>query len=872
MSKSSKKLIKRIFWSLSALILVIIISGVSLAYVYEAEVKQYAIEKINDQINSKIKVEKIEFSFLRRFPMASLQFHNVEILEAVEKGKAGSLFTADDIFLKFDIINLLQNKIVLKNVEINGSKLNLTVFKDGSDNFHFLKKQKQSQSSYLLQYITLSLNDANIWYRNYATKQEMDFVIHKSSLSGIFAEEKFDVNILSDVFIERYVSEGYQMFSKKNLTTDMNIVINPQTKKFGVKKGDISFNNIPFSVSGNIEKPKEGLMLDLKIEANALSLKQILNTIPETYRTRLEDYKFQGLLSIKSDIKGLIVSRSTPHIKVQVLLQNADIESRSFAAKMTHFNMEAIYTNGRKHSLSSSSVNIKNLSFDMNGSHFSTKVQLSNFVNSKLKAEIGGDLDLKELLKFTGNIFGIQKLEGKANLRLKIAGNMTGLVGESKLDLSGIDYQASLKMNGVSFKHNSSNAYYQNIVGRISFNANDIHIDPTWLTVNGHRHKVEGDVKNYRKWSQDSENNKLYIRATVDASQLSYHDIEQILGDSDGGDGRFPNDIDLVLNFRADSFYWDNILAQKASGSLSLQNRMLNFQRIKLQAFGGNVAAQLTLGGTNAKQHPMFCKGNLDNVNISQVFEAFQGFGQQVISSDNIKGKVTSALTFNALFNKNWEFDKPSFVLDSKIKIVNGELNNIKELDALSKYTSIDDFSHIVFSTLENNIQVQNQLITIPDMLVKSNKMDIDLTGTHGFDNSYDYHLGVLMSEVLFKRAKQKSKNEFGEVENDGYGRTKLFFHVYGKGDDLHVKYDSKGLKKKLKQDMKEEGEDLKKTLNKEFGWFKESQESSKKDSISQAKEKAQKKAKSDLKKQEEGSFIFEWDESEEEDGDTLDF
>ncbi len=848
------------------------ISGISLAYIYETEVKQYAIEKINEQINSKIKVEKIELSFLRRFPLASLQFHNVEIMEAVKKGEAGSLFAADDIFLKFDIIDLLQNKIVLKNVEINGSNLNLTVFKNGDDNFHFLKQQKQSESKYLLEDITLNLNNANIWYHNYATKQEMDLLIHKSSLSGIFAEEKFDINILSDVLIQKYVSEGYQMFSKKSLTTDMNIVINPQTKKFDVKKGNISFNSIPFSVYGNIEKPNEGVMLNLKLEAKALSLEQILNNIPETYRSRLEDYKFQGLVSIKSDIKGLVVSRSTPHIKVQVLLQKASIESLSFAAKMNHFNMEAIYSNGKKHSLSSSSVLIKNLSFDMNGSQFSTKAQLSNFVNSRLKAEIIGDLDLNELIKFTGNIFGIQKLEGKANLRLKIAGYLTGLVGESKLDLSKIDYQASLKMNGASFKQSSSNAYYQNIVGNISFNANDIHIDPTWLTVNGHRHKVQGEVKNYRKWSNDSEKNKLYIRGNVDASQLSFHDIEQVLGESDGGDGRFPNDIDLVLNFQADSFYWDNILAQKASGKLSLQNRMLNIQDVNFQTYGGNVAAQFTLDGNSIKQHPIFCNGYLENVDLTQVFEVFHGFGQQVIGSDNIKGKITSTFTLNARFNNKWKFDNSSFVLDSKVKIVNGELNNIKELDALSKYTSIDDFSHIVFTTIENNIQVQNQLITIPDMLVKSNKMDIDLTGTHDFSNNYDYHIGVLMSDVLFKRAKQKSNNEFGEVESDGYGRTKLFFHVYGKGDDLHVKYDSKGVRKKLKKDMKEEGDDLKKTLNKEFGWFKESQESSKKDSVAQAKEKDRKKSKSKQKKQEESEFIFEWDEGEEDPGDTLGF
>ncbi|MCK5856226.1 MAG: hypothetical protein KAG64_01985 [Bacteroidales bacterium] len=867
MSKSNKRYLKRIFWTLLFTTAIIISAGISLAYLYEAEVKQFAIEKINEQTNSKIKVEKIELSFLKRFPMAALQFHNVEIMESVKTGEAGNLLKAEDIFLKFDVIDLLQSKIVLKNVEINNSKLNLIVFEDGSDNFHIFKERDTTESTYLLQHVSISVLNSELWYHNYATKQKMDLKIHETKLSGDFEEKHLDLSLVSELLIREYISEGYTMFSNKTLTTDLNISINPKTKQFEFNRGNITFNKIPFVISGNMEKPKEGVLLNVRLQAKSLSLAQIISTIPQAYKTGIEDYTFQGLLSIDANINGLIVARSTPRLQVDILLENAHIESQLFDAKMHNINMQAQYSNGKKHSLSSSAVQIKNLSFEMNDSKFQAKIKLSNFVKSKLIAEVNAEINLDELIKFTGNLFGIEKLSGTTGLNLKIAGNVLGIVGKEAINIEGLDYQASLMMKGVSIKHSISDAYYQNMVGSLSINANDIHIDPTWLEINGHRHKINGSIKNYKKWNAKPEHQKIIIRGEASISNMSYADIDQIIGGEKDSDGTFPKGVDLILKFSADSFYWDHLLAKKATGIFSLRNQTISVHNTKFQAFSGNIETQFTLNGSNNSARPFSCKGSLYGVDVTQVFTGFNNFGQDVITNTNIKGKLNSTFLLNANFDDKWNFDSETLVLESDITIKNGELNNIKELDALSNYTRIDDFSHIAFSTLENSIQIKNRTISIPNMIVKSNKMDIDLTGTHGFDNNYDYHMGVLMSDVLFNKAKENNKNEFGEVESDGYGKTKLFFHVFGKGDDIHVKYDRKGLSKKIKNDMKDDGNELKSVLNKEFGWFNKSQDKTPPDSSSRP---LKDKKKEEAKKQDEGEFIFEWDEGEEEAPDTL--
>ncbi len=108
-------------------------------------------------------------------------------------------------------------------------------------------------------------------------------------------------------------------------------------------------------------------------------------------------------------------------------------------------------------------------------------------------------------------------------------------------------------------------------------------------------------------------------------------------------------------------------------------------------------------------------------------------------------------------------------------------------------------------------------------MDVKSTAADLSVNGKHGFDNKYEYHVRILLSEILSKKRKKiKSNNtEFGAVEDDGLGRTSLLLKVQDKGNDVKVSYDIKAAATEVKNDIKSEKQNLKTILNEEYGWYK---------------------------------------------------
>jgi len=234
------------------------------------------------------------------------------------------------------------------------------------------------------------------------------------------------------------------------------------------------------------------------------------------------------------------------------------------------------------------------------------------------------------------------------------------------------------------------------------------------------------------------------------------------------------------------------------------------------------------------------------------LFTQFGNFGQDDLIDENLEGLVTSDLMFAASMKNNLDIDLNSIKTHAEIRIENGRLVNYSPMQSLSTFLKVEDLVDIRFATLQNQIDIANQVIYIPTMEIKSSALNLQLLGTHTFDNVLDYHFTIALADLVASKFKKRNKGfdnqaEFGPVEDDGRGRTKVFVSLTGTVDDPIVKYDKKAMREKLSNDMKAQKVELKQVLRQEFKWMKN-------DTIKN-------KEKDIIKKQEEGKFVIEWDD-----------
>jgi hypothetical protein len=284
----------------------------------------------------------------------------------------------------------------------------------------------------------------------------------------------------------------------------------------------------------------------------------------------------------------------------------------------------------------------------------------------------------------------------------------------------------------------------------------------------------------------------------------------------------------------------------------------------------GSVSGLIMVDASQKGKLLLSCDGKINKVNVNKLFYEFDNFGQNSMKDENLKGSITSDVQFAGVWSSNLKPNIPKMYASADIKIEDGELLNYAPMKGLSRFLKVSDLDDVKFATLHNHIEVKDRVVHIPAMEIKSSALNIIASGEHTFDNVIDYHIRLLLSQILSQKAKKakKENEEFGVVEDDGLGRTNLYVNVTGTVDNPVYTYDAKGVKAKLAVDFLKEKKNLKNILNDEFGWFKKdtsvinSKERDKKNELKLPKKNDKKdREKEKLRKQEEGKYIIEWED-----------
>jgi hypothetical protein len=250
---------------------------------------------------------------------------------------------------------------------------------------------------------------------------------------------------------------------------------------------------------------------------------------------------------------------------------------------------------------------------------------------------------------------------------------------------------------------------------------------------------------------------------------------------------------------------------------------MFVLKSISLETLDGRVTGNGAVIQDLYKNFIVKGQADIARIDIQQMFYAFNNFSQNVLKDKHLRGKVSGKVNFSSEWNNKLVLQKDKMLVDGDITIANGELINFEPMLGLSRFISLSELQNIKFSTLTNRIYIKDKQIIIPQMDIQSSAFNITGSGTHNFDNHYNYKVKVLLSEVLAGKARRakKENNEFGIVEDDGLGKTSIYLSIEGVGSDYKISYDSRKALDVVKSSFAKQKFELKDALNKEFGWFK---------------------------------------------------
>ena len=262
--------------------------------------------------------------------------------------------------------------------------------------------------------------------------------------------------------------------------------------------------------------------------------------------------------------------------------------------------------------------------------------------------------------------------------------------------------------------------------------------------------------------------------------------------------------------------------AQNIKGDVVVTGQKLIVNDLLLNTMDGK--AQLSaVADASGEAIAIKAVADLNKINISKLFYQCNGFGQTTLNEKHLNGFATSTVNFSGNWSKELVADLESVTANGNISIEQGRLVDFKPLLSLSKYVEVNELKDIKFQAMQSSFDIKNQVISIPKTTIKNSAMNIELWGKHTFRNEIDYHIKLLMSELIAnkKRANKQLDEEMMVEENDPENRRCVFVLMTGTVDNPIIKYDRKGLKQKIGEDIKAEKQTLKQLLKEEFGLFK---------------------------------------------------
>lgn len=806
------RILKRIL--LALIVLTILMVGSSAAYIYyqQDELEQVVIKEINKRLKSPIKIGDIEFSVIKNFPFASIELNNILAIDAFQED---TLCEIELLQLKFNALDLYNNIFIIQELTLKNGFASI-YYKDSMPNYviwHSTQDSSQKENT--------DFGLENISLENFKIAYAVDdihsvIVNNESQLQLSINNGRTEINFQGDITNEKLILDGINHLPSKKINLNGDIVIDTLVLNI---KSTIALSDIQM----DLDFVSTDKAISVKVNTSEFELEPTLKLIPKNYLSSLEGYELQG----KSKIKLNYISdqQKEAYINVDFDLKEGYIKGDDLPFDMNETALKGSYSNGKQHTDASTEIKLDNIQFTANGELVEANATIQGLENPTLITDFNTQMQLSEIEKW-GYEHDFISLIGDAKIKGTYKGKI-GLKNKVTYDLAMAEKIADLTIDNLSLHSDEQSPQLSNAKLSLKLIDDNVNISAfngtlakeskikfvggienvfSYLFLKNADLKIAGDLSS--DWMIIDE----FLDETDKTSETTQESKPQAIS--------LPNDIVANINLNLIDLTFDRFHMRNFSSKISYKNKLLKAKDIVLETMSGKITSNVTFEQVNDGKLRLISTTGLDNINVRQLFYEFHNFGQTTMRHKHLKGKIDSEI----YLRNEWDiYFNPidehlySFI---DVKINNGELLDFEPLMMMSDYISVEELKRIKFSTLENQIEIKNNLIDIPFMEIHSTAIDIAGAGTHSFDNLMDYEFKILLNEILgnkFRRENKKKVSEFGIVQDDGVKGMTMFLKMQGTVDDPQISYNTLRLRESLSDGFKKEKKELKDVIKNQF-------------------------------------------------------
>jgi hypothetical protein len=820
-----RMVIKILKWS-SIAIIMILIGLFGLSFFLQDKVVAFFINSLNKNLSTKIETGAGKFSLINKFPRASVRLKDVLVHSSprfdnsqFKNLSTDTLLYAESVSLEFRMIDLIKGNYNIESITGTGGILNLLSDSSGMVNYEIAEETTPSNGEdFVINLERILLKDIRARYINVATSLDITGTIKSGKLKSRIAGDNIDFT--ASAGLQLTLLDAFPLALKTPIPASLFINMHQSDSGIFISNGTLKTENFSLGISGMIY---ENNLLDLKISGRNIELSRIKKFLPPAYAARFTEYNPSGNLKVDCTIHGFVDRKNNPDIEINYSLGKGQVHYKKSDIELKDLSFSGSFTNGRLKSPESAVFKIDRFDASLGSAMYSGSLIVENYLHPKIDLIFSGEIIPAEVTEFL-DLKEVSWAEGAVRVNLKLSGNIKLKDKYSLNDFIDLNPEADLHFSSMGIAFNKNKFVLKDIDGNIMF-ARNLWAEGLSLSYMGQRFKIEGEFTNLPAWLAGQ---PVFIKVDAAVSAGNF-EPEVFMADSSSSSSlqrtafRLPEGLQLNLKINIDNLKYRKFSAGNITGSLTYKPGILSFNSLSVNSMDGFISGDCLLAVESGKSFITRSNLTFEDIDINKAFVSFNNFSQDFLKAENIKGSLSGKLSLLMPMDSMLHPVIKAITAEGNYVISDGELINFEPVKSLSGFIDVSELENIKFSKLENDFFIRDNYFATPQMDIRSTASDFSVNGKHGFDNVFEYHVRMYLSELLSKKAK-KGRNystEFGAVEDDGLGRTSVFLKITGKDDEIKVGYDLKAASGNVKQNLKSEKETMKNIFNKQYGWFK---------------------------------------------------
>lgn len=800
---------------------------------YVSNNKKALIHQINDAVKEKIagnfNIEDLDVTIFKHFPNIAIRLKNVTLSDSLYHKHQRNLLEIKEVYVFVKTGSLFSAKKKVKRVTLANGRFDLFTNEDSYTNGYLLKgkgedvkDKKEQPNMYDIDVIALENVTFNI--EQALKNKAIQFQIKQ--LKGLLYSEGKIVTIKTDIdaHIDQLgfnLKKGAFLKNTRLRTKDLNVVFDNEKNGLIIDEHTLKLNDtkVIFGAHFSFDPNNKTYKVLIKAENEAFAaLRSLLNTHIES---KLKDITVDEPMDAMATFSGYLNYPDTPTVHVHFKVPKANI-STPFA----HFEDATLigtFNNQYDTAIAKTDENSGIIIEKLQAKWENIPVVLDssiilNFKNPSIIANIKSDFKVEMLKDLVGNAFDLSN--GTAQVRLKYRGPINAD------NLAGRRADGYIKIQDAAMTYLPRNLKFDHTNVHIVFADQDLYLRDVILNSKASSIKLTGSAKHFLS-AYFNDQNKANFNLNVSSNAIDLNEFRTFLvartpnANAPKKSTKKPNayrkmnrQLDEILALSDMHFavnvgkiHYRDFTAHQVRADLSLLANGIMLRNVNINHASGNVKVNASLDQSKSN-NPIHLDAKINKVKVDQLFKAFENFGLDVLTHENIKGAFTGAINVSGHLDNNGNVIPRSFNGKVKFNLENGALVNFDPFLQIRKFAFRNrKLEHVTIKSLSNELTIDRGKVIIPPMEVFTSAIYMKVQGVYAMDKGTD----ILIEAPLRNPAKDEALITAGKAPKRKKG---LVLHLRAQDSPdgkIKVTWDpqKKGLKEaELKQAEEESNMD----------------------------------------------------------------